>query len=188
MHTKEKIKCTIGLTEPLATLLQCYTTRENIGRLKEKTITCTARKTTQPYSYIFVMTIEAARIKQIPQLLASLETNNVVTIGIQVAINPAGNKLIPALGLLSILRKAEIKPIKHYARVSDKAATLYTYGRDILPSSIIELNINEKCKDKPVIVLTREWEPIGYGHIQPTDQGVLIRNSLDIGWYLRSGV
>ncbi len=112
-----------------------------------------------------------------------------VSLGVQYALYKVETaRLYPSLGLLTIIRLLNSPPTSHYVIVESKAAMLFTYGRDVLHDSIIELNHNQECKRYPLIVMSEEVEPVGFGTLKRMNGRVLIQNILDVGWYLRSGV
>jgi 60S ribosome subunit biogenesis protein NIP7 len=110
------------------------------------------------------------------------------THGVQVAIIRRDGGLLPTLGLLSLAHREGLAPRRHYAVVSWRAATLFLYGRDVLQTSLLELQESRSCRGLPLVVLTPAGEPLGYGRPTRRNGELLIRNILDAGWYLRSGV
>ena len=110
-----------------------------------------------------------------------------MVIGVQVAVAFRG-LLAPTLGLLSIMRRHRITPRNHYVIVTGKAAILFTYGRDVFGESVKALRQRRDCKETPLIVATSQGDLLGFGKPVRRNGRLLIRNLLDIGWYLRSGV
>lgn len=126
-------------------------------------------------------TIHAARLVQ-----TLMRPENTIAIGLQVAVIVDDKRLLPSLGLLSLIRRYGSVE-NHYAVISEQAARLYTYGRDVFRESVIELKQNTRCSNEPIIVLNPRREPLGFGRLQQRGR-VLIRNLIDVGWYLRSGL
>ena len=123
------------------------------------------------------------------QLRSLPEHPSLVTKGIPIALIE-GKHVKPLLGLLSLAERLDTAPTNHYVIVSDKAWELFTYGRDILPESILKAKIDEECRRKriPVIVVSTNGSLAGFGAVSQQRGRLLIRNLVDLGWYLRSGV
>lgn len=107
---------------------------------------------------------------------------HIVSMGVHV-FRKKSNKLLPMLGLLNF-----IKPRKGYVVVSYEGIKHFLYGKDILHNNIIEIvEFPADCK-LPYIVVGPKGEAVGYGRLIVFKGKPLIRNVLDLGWYLRSGV
>ena len=121
-----------------------------------------------------------------PMIVAG-ESTQPYTVGVHVARIDRG-RLLPLLGLLSLAHVEQLQPRRHYVVVTDRAALLFVYGKDIYSGSVLELNEDEHCTGLPLVVLNTLYEPLGYGRRLRKHGELLIRNVLDAGWYLRSGV
>ena len=164
--------CRAGIRARIHRLLQCYHT---VQALKDYRLYCINRggkvlifaSTTTPPSTIHEPYIH----------------------GIQIALSTGERgEINPSLGLLSILQVEKTLPRKHYVVVNSQAAQLFLYGRDVFSSSILELQLDTKCKRYPMVVMSPEKDLLGYGKPVRRNGELLIRNILDAGWYLRSGV
>ncbi|MCE4615427.1 MAG: hypothetical protein F7B60_07895 [Desulfurococcales archaeon] len=93
-------------------------------------------------------------------------------------------EVTPSLDLAKrIARKCNLGNYR-YARVSLKGEQVFLYGRDIFGENIIESAKGEG----PLIILSREGEPLGWGYLKLADRKeLLIENIKDVGWYVRSG-
>jgi len=110
--------------------------------------------------------------------------------GVHVAMLRRGRSrhILPTLGLISLAHRYGLRP-RHYVVVKQSAAVLFIYGRDVAEDSIVRIQRGGgPCKGLPLVVLDEFWEPIGYGTPAKRADELLIRNVLDAGWYLRSGV
>ena len=105
--------------------------------------------------------------------------DNIFSMGVHVA-RLCGGEFKPLLGLLNILR-GKLK--RGYVIVNQKSERVFLYGRDILPEGIIELKPSG-CKGL-LVVLNEKLEPLGWGKIS---SGGVVKNLIDLGWYLRSGI
>ncbi len=73
--------------------------------------------------------------------------------------------------------------------VTEKAAILFTYGRDVLPGSVIEV-AGPEIEGRLVVVVVEDRlgrHPVGVGRLRLTREGPLVENVMDRGWYLRRG-
>jgi ribosome biogenesis protein Nip4 len=90
---------------------------------------------------------------------------------------------------IEVLRQFTNNKIK----ITKKAADLYLYGRDLFKSSILWYNVNLKKGDN-VIILDNQENSIGIGELLiPIDKfkkiessKVVVKNLIDLGWYLRA--
>ena len=178
-HKKTKLSCKQTTANSVAKLLSCYT--NNTHLINPKNLLCIEKRNLTNIYYL-----KPNKPQHIHNILAKVNTQKIITIGIQIAIVKK-RRIHPTLGLLTLLKTNKTQPENHYAIVTGKAAELFTYGRDILQQSILSIKINKKCKEHPLIILTTNMEPIGYGTPYTTNDRILIQNILDIGWYLRSG-
>ncbi|MDD5503560.1 MAG: hypothetical protein PHH26_08915 [Candidatus Thermoplasmatota archaeon] len=74
-----------------------------------------------------------------------------------------------------------------YAIVNEKAVSLFLYGRDIIGPSIIEYKAK---KGNHILVLNEKRECLGLGKLveEPKNTShTAIKNSRDLGWYIREG-
>jgi len=171
--------CRRDMLRELARLLDCYGSdirRAILGR----SLLCSSRRDrrTTIYSY-------SGDISIVNSLLSNKEQVRVV--GIPVAATTR-HGLAPTLGMLSLIASLHLKPEKHYVVVAEPGATLFLYGRDVFKESVKELHVNPACDAPPLIVLDEEHLPLGLGAVTRKRSQFLIRNVLDAGWYLRSGV
>lgn len=74
-----------------------------------------------------------------------------------------------------------------YAIVNEKAVSLFLYGRDIIGPSVIEFKAK---KGNHILVLNEKRECLGLGKLveEPNRTShTAIKNSRDLGWYIREG-
>ncbi len=74
-------------------------------------------------------------------------------------------------------------------KVTEKAAILFTYGRDVLPGSVLDVE-GPEVDGRWVVVVLEDWlgsHPVGVGVLRLTDEGPMVENLMDRGWYLRRG-
>lgn len=91
-----------------------------------------------------------------------------------------GGRVKPLLGLLNVLRGSVEGG---YAVVEGKGAELFLYGRDALGESVAEVR-PPRGGCRHYVVLDERGEPLGWA----VRRGRVLRNELDLGWYLRSGL
>ena len=95
-------------------------------------------------------------------------------------------KFFPSFNLLGMLAKKEANRII----LDKKAAWLFICGRDILRKSIVRVQGPGK-KDTNTLVFNEFGECLGFGRIveklrdSVNDNGIVVRNVLDIGDFLR---
>ena len=95
-------------------------------------------------------------------------------------------KFFPSFNLLGMLAKKEANRII----VDKKAAWLFICGRDVLRKSIVRVQGPGK-KDTNTLVFNEFGECLGFGriveklHDNAIDNGIVVRNILDIGDFLR---
>ena len=95
-------------------------------------------------------------------------------------------KFFPSFTLLSMLAKKEANRIV----LDQKASWLFICGRDILRKSIVRIQGPGK-KDTNTLVFNEFGECLGFGRIveklrdSANDNGIVVRNVLDIGDFLR---
>jgi ribosome biogenesis protein Nip4 len=95
-------------------------------------------------------------------------------------------KFFPSFNLLGMLAKKEANRII----LDKKAAWLFICGRDILRKSIVRVQGSGK-KDTNTLVFNEFGECLGFGRIvkklrdSANDNGIVVRNVLDIGDFLR---
>jgi len=119
--------------------------------------------------------------KVLKRILESVQLH-IVSMGVHVFRKQAG-KLLPMLGLLNF-----IKPRRGYVVVSYEGIKHFLYGKDILYNNIIKIVELPTTCNLPYIVVEPKGEAVGYGRLVVFKGKPLIRNILDLGWYLRSGV
>lgn len=95
-----------------------------------------------------------------------------------------GGRLIPSFPLLyMIANQAQNRVI-----VDDKAAWLFVCGRDIFKERILEA-YGSRSKGAYTLIFNRYGECLGFGRIErnidETKSGVVVKNTLDIGDFLR---
>jgi ribosome biogenesis protein Nip4 len=83
----------------------------------------------------------------------------------------------PSPALLDLLAPTSTRK----AVVDKKAAWLYLCGRDVFAKSIIRMDVKEGL----VLVMDEGDETLGYGKIIETKKGMMIKNFLDKGAWLR---
>ncbi|KSW11681.1 hypothetical protein CF15_02355 [Pyrodictium occultum] len=111
------------------------------------------------------------------------------SVGVHVARLRQG-RLIPLLGLCSLLARHRLRPSRGLAVVGEKGEKLFLYGRDVLPESILRYTPmpGVECSRYPVLVANARMEPLGWGRSRRRRDRIYIENIVDAGWYLRSGV
>lgn len=183
MSVKKTLVCKENIIEELKRLLHgCYKLR-SAHEIISYTYCVTSKDKVNIYYY--KSQEEPARLHSRLNDIA----DRLVSLGVQYALYKVkAARLYPSLGLLTITRLLDSPPTSHYVIVESKAAMMFTYGRDVLHGSIIELNHSQECKVYPLIVMSKEVEPVGFGTLKRMNGRVLIQNILDVGWYLRSGV
>jgi ribosome biogenesis protein Nip4 len=85
--------------------------------------------------------------------------------------------LQPSPALIDLLAKTSTKK----AIIDDKAAWLFLCGRDVFPQSILKNAVSEGL----VLVQNEKDENLGLGKMFKGKNGMMIRNLLDKGEYLR---
>ncbi|HIC98175.1 MAG TPA: hypothetical protein EYP08_00520 [Pyrodictiaceae archaeon] len=134
----------------------------------------------EKYVDIFVL-LKSSIDKVLEKILESMQMY-IVSIGVHIFRKQTA-KLLPMLGLLNF-----IKPRKGYVVVNDEGIKHFLYGKDVLYNNIIKITkLPATCK-LPYIVVGPRGEAVGYGRLIVFKGKPLIRNVLDLGWYLRSGV
>ncbi len=169
--------CSEAVLRELARLLNCYSQEMRKAILARSLLCSEKRGKTTIYSF-------SGDTRIVDKLL---EEGEVRAVGIAIAVTTSRG-LAPTLGLLSLAASLHIKPLNHYVVVREPGATLFLYGRDILEESVVELRADPSCGEAPLIVLDEERLPLGLGAVARKRSQLLIRNVLDAGWYLRSGV
>ncbi len=95
----------------------------------------------------------------------------------------------PSLPLAHVVAKYAERGV---VAVSDKAAQLFLYGRDVFSGSITRF-LGPLRKGDLVVVLNPLGEALGYGEVVSPPQEwlhgseIAVRNLQDLGWYLRRG-
>ncbi len=116
--------------------------------------------------------------------LLKCKHHNVFSAGIHIArISKDFKRITPLLGLLNVINTPE----KCYIVVNEHAEKLFLYGRDVFEESILECS-ESLTECKIVVVLNKLREPIGWAKPQKLKHKIVVRNLLDLGWYLRCGV
>ena len=178
-------KCPKPIAESLLRLVSCYTPA--LRDLLEKDYELLCAPSTGHSKNEAKMNVYAVRKLAYEAVKSITGAHTPFVIGIQVAV-ALGRLLVPALGMLSIMKRHRISPENHYIVVGEKAALLFTYGRDVFGESVVSLKQRNRCKDTPLIVATSQGDLLGFGRPVRRNGRLLIRNLLDVGWYLRSGV
>ncbi len=175
-NRKEIRQCGKEMVDLVVNLLSCYLDeKEAYKRLKDRTLVCIESR-------------EGIEVLLCSQHAAKMLTHQNIrdklfTAGIHIA-RIRGGRVKPLLGLLNLIGR----PSRGYAVVNEKAEKLFLYGRDVFPSSLIELVRPPEHCSNIIVVLNPRYEPIGWGKLKPTKGGPFIQNLLDLGWYLRCGV
>lgn len=125
-----------------------------------------------------VLVVRASAYEKIPTLGGEL-TGKVFSVGVHSA-RVCRDEFKPLLGLLNVLRG---RVRRGYVVVNEKSEKVFLYGRDILPEGVLEMKPSG-CKGV-LVVLNKKLEPIGWAR---ASGGGVIKNMLDLGWYLRSGI
>jgi len=167
-------KCGKLAQQGLTFMLRCY------GYLNlSRSYSCLERRAPSSID-VYLVSPRAAAIR----LAGAISTP--YTLGIHVA-RLRGSAVLPMLGLLSLSHRHRLKPSTHYVVVDDEAAIRFIYGKDVELRAVLEERVEQQCR-LPVIVVNKLYEPLGYGKKAKSHGELLIRNVLDAGWYLRSGV
>ena len=180
-------ECPSSLARRVVRLAECYTATLAMLLERDYRLLCPTRLAHYGEGRgvkVNVYAMVKSAYEQVKQVIMSHEP---MVIGVQVAVM-LGKLLVPTLGLLSIMRRHGITPRSHYVIVTGKAAVLFTYGRDVFGGSIETLRRRRDCKETPLIVATSQGDLLGFGKLVRRNGRLLIRNLLDVGWYLRSGV
>lgn len=174
----KKIGCNATITTKLLSFLNCLgitNTKETIQRYE---VICLTKKDKIDI-YLYHKELKPFITSNLPNLYIH---------GVHIATIKK-DKLLPYLGLLSLLRVNNIEVTRSYVVVSDEGEKLFLYGRDILPQSIIKIERPSSRCPKIVVVMNTQGDLLGWGYlIRKGSNQFLIRNLIDAGWYLRSGV
>ena len=175
MSSSPPLACPQTVVEEVKNAVHCYTgSRRVSGRL----LCAESRKCVE------VFAVEE-RTAKLLSMLSGIEGLEIFVAGIHVARMCTG-KLRLLLGFTTLL---DLPVTNHYVVVNEAGEKLFTYGRDVLPESVVEEKIDKKCRDTlPVLVLTQRKEPLGFAKPRSERGRVIFQNVLDVGWYLRSGV
>jgi 60S ribosome subunit biogenesis protein NIP7 len=73
---------------------------------------------------------------------------------------------------------------KGYVVVNRRSERVFLYGRDVLPEGIVEIKPSN-CGGM-LVVLSEDREPLGWGRVVKRRR--IVKNIIDLGWYLRSGI
>lgn len=132
--------------------------------------------------YIDIFALPKSSIDKVLERILESVQPHVISMGVHV-FRKRSRKLLPMLGLLNF-----IKPRKGYVVVSYEGIKHFLYGKDVLYDNIIKIVELPTTCNLPYIVVGPKGEAIGYGRLAIFKGKPLIRNVLDLGWYLRSGV
>ena len=180
MPAKEEARlapCSRAVLSELTGLLNCYSPEMRKAILSRRLLCSERRGKATIYSF-------SGDARTVDQLL---RTEDIRAVGVAIAVKTSRG-LAPTLGLLSLATSLHISPLNHYVVVREPGATLFLYGRDVFEESVEELRADPSCGTAPLIVLDEERLPLGLGAVARRRSQLLIRNVLDAGWYLRSGV
>ena len=172
------VECNTTVTSKLLDFLKCLGAT-NIEELIEK--------------YKIICSIKKNRIDIFvshKDLQSSIISDSIIpyVTGVHVAVIKK-NKLLPYLGLLSFLKVNNIEIKKSYVVVSEEGEKLFLYGRDIFPQSVLKIENPPYNCPKIVVVMNTQDDLLGWGYlIKRRSNQFLIKNLIDAGWYLRSGV
>jgi len=132
--------------------------------------------------YIDIFAISKSCMDKVLKRVIEFAWSHMVSVGVHV-FRKQLDKLLPMLGLLNF-----IKPRKGYVVVNYEGMKHFLYGKDVLHNNIIEIVEFPADCELPYIVMGPKGEAVGYGRFAVFKGKPLIRNVLDLGWYLRSGV
>jgi 60S ribosome subunit biogenesis protein NIP7 len=130
----------------------------------------------------------ANRVAETVLALAPELRLSVSSVGIHVARMRRG-RLIPFLGLCSIIARYRLRPRQGYVVVKPQGEKLFLYGRDVLPESIAEYRPmpGGRCRGYPVLVLNERAEPLGWGRPRRGHDRIYIENVIDAAGTLGAG-